>query len=68
MSEKQETPKLLAVIRIRGRINVFYKIQQTLDMLNIRKTNYMSVFPSTPSTLGMLKRAKDHITWGEINQ
>jgi large subunit ribosomal protein L30 len=37
MSEKQDTPELLAVIRIRGRINVFYKIQQTLDMLNIRK-------------------------------
>lgn len=68
MSEKQDTPTLLAVIRIRGRINVFYKIQQTLDMLNIRKTNYMSLFPNTSSTLGMLKRAKDHVTWGEINQ
>lgn len=68
MSQKQEKPELLAVIRIRGRINVFYKIQQTLDMLNVRKTNYMSLFPKTPSHLGMLKRAKDHVTWGEINQ
>ncbi|MHA1344839.1 MAG: 50S ribosomal protein L30 [Candidatus Heimdallarchaeaceae archaeon] len=68
MSEKQDTQELLAVIRIRGRINVFFKVQETLNMLNIRKTNYMSLFPKTPSTLGMLKRAKDHVTWGEINQ
>ena len=68
MSQKENIPELLAVIRLRGKVNVFYKVQQTLTMLNIRRANYMSLVLSTPSNLGMLKRAKDHTTWGEINQ
>ncbi|MCG3215090.1 MAG: 50S ribosomal protein L30 [Candidatus Heimdallarchaeota archaeon] len=59
---------MMAVIRLKGTINVFYKISETLDMLNVRKTNYMTLIPSTSSYLGMLKKSKDFVTWGEINQ
>ncbi|MHA1407266.1 MAG: 50S ribosomal protein L30 [Candidatus Heimdallarchaeaceae archaeon] len=68
MSQKNEKPTLLAVVRLRGRINVYYKLKQTLDMLNIRKTNYMTLVPSNPSYLGMLNKVRDLVTWGEINQ
>lgn len=68
MSKTQNKPDLLAVIRLKGKINVNYKIQATLNMLNVRRTNYMTLIPSTPSYLGMLKKARNFITWGEINQ
>ncbi len=68
MSQKQEKPELLAVIRLRGKVNVHFKVQETLDMLNIRRSNYMTLVPNTPSFLGMLKKAKDCVTWGEINK
>ena len=68
MSQKQKTSHLMAVIRLRGTINVHFKVSETMDMLNVRKTNYMTVIPSTSSYLGMLKKSKDFLTWGEINQ
>jgi large subunit ribosomal protein L30 len=68
MSQAENKTDLLAVIRLKGKINVNYKIQATLDMLNIRRTNYMTLIPSTPAYLGMLKKARNFITWGEINQ
>lgn len=68
MSQEKTTTELLAVIRLKGKINVNYKIKATLDMLNVRRTNYMTLIPNTPSYLGMLKKARNFITWGEINQ
>jgi large subunit ribosomal protein L30 len=68
MSQVQNKSELLAVIRLKGKINVNYKIQATLDMLNVRRTNYMTLIPNTPSYLGMLKKAQNFITWGEIDQ
>ena len=67
MSQEQEKTTLLAVIRLRGTVNVHFKIQETLDLLNVRRTNYMTLLPNTPSNLGMLNKARDHVTWGEIN-
>lgn len=68
MSQVKVKPDLLAVVRLKGKINVNYKIQATLDMLNVRRTNYMTLIPNTPDYLGMLRKARNFITWGEINQ
>ncbi len=68
MSKNEDKQELLAVIRLRGRINVPLSVQENLKMLNIQRTNYMTLVPNTSSYLGMLKKAKDYITWGEINQ
>ena len=68
MSLEQETKSLLAVIRLRGTVNVNYKVRETLKMLRIEKTNYLTLIPKTATYLGMLKKAKDFITWGEINK
>ena len=67
MSQEQEKTTLLAVIRLRGTVNVHYKVQDTLNLLNVRRTNYMTLLPNTPSNLGMLNKAKNFITWGEID-
>ena len=68
MSKNEEKLELIAVIRLRGKVNVPFPVQENLNMLNIRRSNYMTLVPNTSSYLGMLKKAKDYITWGEINQ
>ena len=57
----------LAAIRVRGLIGIKGRIEDTLKMLRLYKNNYCSVFPNNPVYSGMLKKAKDYITWGEID-
>ncbi|MBN1681945.1 50S ribosomal protein L30 [Candidatus Bathyarchaeota archaeon] len=56
---------MLLVIRIRGGIDVPKKIEDTLMMLRVDRNNYATLIKNTPSYNGMLKKAKDYITWGE---
>ena len=57
----------LAAIRIRGITGVKSDIAATLKMLKLYKNNYCCVLPNTSIYMGMLKKAKDYITWGEID-
>jgi large subunit ribosomal protein L30 len=59
--------KKIAIIRIRGSIRVKKEINDTLNMLRLYRRNYCVVLSGTPSILGMLKKIKDYIAWGEIN-
>lgn len=68
MSNKQEKTELYAIIRIRGTVNVQQKVKETLKMLRVERPNYMTLIPNSSSYRGMLKKAKDAITWGEINK
>src|SRR3989338_4923175 len=72
MSEKMTDTKKtssdkIAAIRVRGNVGIDYRIKSTLTMLNLHNQHFCSVFNSTPSLLGMVKKAKDYITWGEID-
>lgn len=58
----------LAAIRLRGLTQISTKIEDTLQMLRLYKVNYCMVVPNNPVYLGMLKKAKDYITWGEIDE
>jgi large subunit ribosomal protein L30 len=57
----------IAAIRIRGTGGIQYNIERTMKMLNLHKKNFCSVYNSTPGLKGMLTKAKDYITWGQIN-
>lgn len=57
----------IAVIRVRGDIHVTIKIKKTLRMLNLLKRYHCVVIPNNTINLGMIKKVKDYITWGEIN-
>jgi len=37
-------------------------------MLNLTRNNYAVLIDDRPSFLGMLKRARDYITWGEASE
>ncbi|TFG10319.1 hypothetical protein EU534_01165, partial [Candidatus Heimdallarchaeota archaeon] len=55
MSTKEDKHELMAVIRLRGQVNVPLPIKENLKMLNVQRSNYMTLVPNTPSYLGMLK-------------
>lgn len=56
-----------AVVRVRGNINVRKTIKDTLKMLRLNKVNHCAIIPETNELKGMLNKAKDYITWGEVD-
>ncbi|MBT4540331.1 50S ribosomal protein L30 [Candidatus Woesearchaeota archaeon] len=67
-STKDSKEVLLAVIRIRGCIGITGSTRDTLEMLKLHRKNFCVILKSTPSLVGMIKKAKDYITWGEIDE
>ena len=65
--ESKPASKQFAAVRIRGLTGVRMKVEDTLNMLRLYKNNYCTVLPNNHIYAGMLKVAKDYITWGEIN-
>ncbi|RLI26767.1 MAG: 50S ribosomal protein L30 [Candidatus Hecatellales archaeon] len=58
----------LAVVRLRGTVNVRSEVADTLAMLRLHKPNHATIIPATPTYLGMLQKAKDYLTWGEVSE
>ncbi len=56
------------VIRVRGIPDVNNRIQATMDLLNLNRVNHAVVVPENDSIKGMLQKAKDYITWGEVDE
>lgn len=59
---------MFAVVRIRGSIKVRKEVNDTLDMLSLKRVNHCVVVPGTHGYLGMLKKARNRITWGKIDK
>ena len=59
--------KQLAAIRIRGMVGTSQRVESTMSMLRLYRKNYCAVVPGIPSYIGMLKKIKDYVTWGEID-
>ena len=68
VTEAGSETSLFAVIRVRGPVNVRSDIEDTLDMLRLNRVNHCVLIPGDPSHAGMLRKAEECITWGEINQ
>jgi len=64
MSEKH---KCLAVIRVRGVSDVFRDIKETLKMLRLSKNCHATLVDNRPSYVGMLRKAQNCVTWGEVS-
>lgn len=58
-------PKVLLVIRIKGSVKASEEELATLKMLNLPRCNYATLVKNTPSVLGMLRKIKHYVTWGE---
>lgn len=59
---------MFAVVRVRGPAGRRKEIEDTLKMLRLKKPNNCVMIPETKEYLGMLRKAKDLITWGNINK
>jgi large subunit ribosomal protein L30 len=57
-----------AVIRVRGKVNVNRDIERTMELLNLTRVNHCVIVPQDPIIKGMLNKAKDYITWGEVTE
>ena len=57
----------VAVLRIRGGRRIDGSIKDTLKMLNLNNQHNLIIIPKQANYLGMLKKAKDYITWGEVS-
>lgn len=55
------------VIRVRSDVGVEHSIKETMHMLNLTRVNHATIIPQRPQYAGMLQKAKDYITWGEVS-
>lgn len=60
--------KIYAIVRLRGQADTHHAIRKTLELLKLNKVNHAVVYDTSPSLEGMLTKAKDNITWGEITK
>jgi len=60
--------RCLAVVRIRGTVNVRKDIEDTLRMLNLERNCHATLIDDRPSFLGMLRKAQTVLTWGEVSK
>jgi large subunit ribosomal protein L30 len=56
-----------AVVRIRASINVNEDIKETMILMRLNRANHCVLLAQTPQNIGMLNKAKDYITWGEVD-
>lgn len=67
--EKNGSTGLIAVVRLRGTVNVRPEVEDTLRMLRLVRKYHLAIYPEDlPGLKGMLQKAKDWITWGEIDR
>jgi large subunit ribosomal protein L30 len=66
--EQQQQRKCLAVVRVRGVSDVFREINQTMKMLHLERNCHAALVDNRVAYLGMLKKAQNYLTWGEISK
>ncbi len=57
-----------AAIRVRGHSGVRHEVEDTMRMLRLTRANHCVILPETDEIKGMLMKAKDYITWGEVSE
>ena len=60
--------KCVAVIRVRGTSGIPQKTKNTLDMLRLNRNCRATLIDNRPSYIGMLRKAHNLLTWGEISE
>ena len=58
---------MYAVIRIRGSVGLKKEIKDTFSMLRLHRKMHCVLLKETDNIKGMLKKVRNWITWGEID-
>jgi len=57
----------LAVIRVRGQVRLLTGVKHTLEYLRLTKKQTCIIVDDTPTVHGMIQKAAQYITWGEVD-
>lgn len=59
---------ILVAVRLKGHVGLHPDVKKTLQLLNLKRTNYAVIIPDTPAVRGMLRKVAPYITWGTPNK
>lgn len=68
MKKNKLKDKLIAVVRIRGRVNVRSDITETLKRLKLKRVNNCTLIKVDDSYNGMLNKCSNYVAFGEIEE
>ncbi len=60
--------KKIAIVLIRGTVNVSPDVKKTLELLRLKKKHACVVVDDTPVSRGMAQRIKDYATYGLVDE
>lgn len=58
----------LAIVLVRGTVNMHPDVRKTLDLFYLRKKFACVVIPNNDVNKGMIAKIKDYVTYGEIDE
>ncbi|MFB6144655.1 MAG: uL30 family ribosomal protein [Candidatus Nanohaloarchaea archaeon] len=59
---------MIAAVRVRGDVDANKKASTTMENLQLTRKNRLVVYEDSDSIRGMFSRAKDYITYGELDE
>lgn len=59
---------MIAIVRISGLVNIRSDVEETLSRLRLRRKYACVVIKPTKESLGMLKKVKEFVAFGEIDK
>ena len=68
VTEKKSEGGKLAIVLVRGLVNVTQSVKDTLAMLRLKRKNHCVVIENNAVNNGMLMKVKDYVTYGEIDE
>ncbi|HLP79539.1 MAG TPA: uL30 family ribosomal protein [Acidobacteriota bacterium] len=58
---------MIAIVRVRGKVNISHEIKKTLDLLNLPSQNSCTVVKDTPVIRGMCRKVHGYVTFGTVS-
>jgi large subunit ribosomal protein L30 len=59
---------MYAIVQVRGTVNTRREIKDTLKMLRLHHVNHCVLVPDSPAYLGMIRKVKDFVAYGEVDE
>ena len=59
---------MIAIVRVRGSIDVRQEVKDTFKMLNLSTCNQATVVPENDSMKGMITKVQDYSTFGQVSE
>src|SRR5437868_6901079 len=59
--------KMVAIVRVRGKVNLSPEISRTLAQLNLKAQNTCVILPASDTVMGMIRKVNGYVTFGNIS-